>query len=450
MTDAILYWNQIALDVEKEDFNSIDAATNPMPYQGGPTRTSRALAMVHIAMYDAYTSVSGAATYLTYSAGEKPALHTVPAAQAAVGTAASLMLLTLFTRQKTKILEQNTKFMATLAAHDPDVADGFAWGTVVAEKMLSNRKGDGSDPMENFTDNFYVPSDQPGRHRPDPQTSAQIFLGPLWGKVKPFGIKNLNLQVPGLPPPPLNSAPYATDFKDVVEKGSRQGGTRTPDETTIGIFWAYDGVRNIGVPPRLYNQAVREISLKKCATEAENAKLFAMVNIAMADAGIQAWDEKYRHNVWRPVLGIREADAGWGPTGAGDRNAATKGDPYWVPLGAPATNQPAKGAGTPPFPAYPSGHATFGTAALRVAALALGLPDTFEFELVSDELDGISVGAAGVRARNKRKLSIKQAIAENARSRVFLGVHWQFDCTEGEKNGELIAQKIATAFPAMA
>jgi PAP2 superfamily len=195
---------------------------------------------------------------------------------------------------------------------------------------------------------------------------------------------------------------------------------------------------------------VRAITLKKGANEAENAKLFAMINVAMADAGIQAWDEKYRYNVWRPVVGVREADAGWGPTGLGDGNAATAGDPYWIPLGAPPTNQPSKTPASPNFPAYPSGHATFGTAAIRTAAISLGLPNTFDFLFVSDELDGNAIGATGVRARHVRKLTIASAIEENVLSRVYLGVHWEFDGREGEKNGQLIATKIAGAFPALA
>lgn len=243
---------------------------------------------------------------------------------------------------------------------------------------------------------------------------------------------------------------YADDYQQVLQKGRDLGSTRTTEETTIGLFWAYDGAFNIGVPPRLYNQVVRAIAMKQGTDEAQNARLFAMVNVAMADAGIQAWYEKYKYNIWRPVVGIREADEGWGPTGDGDGNAGTVGDPYWRPLGSPPTNQPDRTPFTPNFPAYPSGHATFGTAAIRVAAHELCLSDDYEFNLVSDELDGMAVGATGVRPRHNRKLTIASAIEENILSRIFLGVHWQFDGREGAKNGCEIATLIANNFPSMA
>lgn len=446
MIDSILHWNQIALDAAKADFTTSDASINPTPQQGGPTRTSRALAIIHIAMYDAYVGVRGGPKYLTYSATETPGTTDLEAAQAAVAAAACLTLISLFGRQRDTFVKAHEKFISMLPDRDPKIAKGLAWGSLVAVKMLANRDNDGS----NVPDNFYAPSAEPGRHRADPMDPAQGFLGPLWGKVKPFGIEDLTIKVPGEAPPKMNEQKYTDDFKEVLAKGSSQGSTRTPDETTIGLFWAYDGPRNIGVPPRLYNQVIRAISIKKNASEAENAKLFAMVNIAMADAGIQAWYEKYTYNIWRPVLGIREATAGWGPTGMGDGNSATIGDPYWVPLGAPPTNQPLKTAATPHFPAYPSGHATFGTAALRIAALVLGLPDSFQFTFVSDELDGTAVGASGVRMRHERKLTISSAIEENVLSRVYLGVHWKFDGLEGQKNGERIAQLINNKFPALA
>jgi hypothetical protein len=449
MIDSILHWNAIAIETARRDFETADPKVSPSPEQGGPTRTSRALAIVHAAMFDAYTRVrngAAAATYLGYAPGEVAGTTDLQAAQAAVSAAASLTLGALFSRQEARLKQEHLDFVADLNDSDPKIGQGIAFGTLVASKMLALRANDGSDA----SDAFYAPSPEPGRHRVDPLNPNQAFLGPLWGQVAPFGINNLNTAVPSTPPPSLNSPQYAADYNEVLHKGRDSGGTRTPDETTIGLFWAYDGARNIGVPPRLYNQVVRAIAAKKGTSETQNAKLFAMVNIAMADAGIQAWYEKYLFNYWRPVIGIREAGAGFGPTGQGDQNPATAGDPYWSPLGAPRTNQPDAIAFTPHFPAYPSGHATFGTAAIRVAALFLGLPDNFAFDLVSEELDGKSVGATGVRVHHRRRLTIASAINENVLSRVYLGVHWQFDGREGEKNGNLIAQKIVAAFPAMA
>ncbi len=446
MTDSILFWNQVSLDASKTDF-SFDPAAQPMPEQGGPTRNSRALAIIHLAMYDAYAGVCSGTTYLQYDCTEKPRTSDVKVAQVAVATAATRTLIALFGRQTELFLKTHQTFVAQLNVSPADIEVGQLWGDRVASRMLANRAQDGS----NAPNNGYVPSPAPGRHRPDPLNSSQGFLGPLWGQVQPFGIDALLEKVPGTPPPALGSKVYADDYCQVLDKGRNVGSTRTPAETTVGLFWAYDGARNIGVPPRLYNQVVRAISQQSGATEAQNAKLFAMVNVAMADAGIQCWNEKYTYNLWRPVLGIQEADAGWGPTGLGDGNPQTEGDPYWLPLGSPRTNQPNSPASTPSFPAYPSGHATFGTTALYLTQLFLGLPDNFEFEFVSDELDGVSVGEGGVvRPRYEAKLTIPQAIEDNILSRVYLGVHWQFDGREGERNGRAIAQLICSAFPRMA
>lgn len=456
MIDSILYWNQVALDAAKMDLASPDPATGPQPQHPGPTYAARALAIVHLAMHDAYIGVTKGPgpgkTYLPYGTAT-PGTSDVAAAQAAVSAAACLTLTELFSKQKEQFQKKHREFLLLLPAHDPKIAQGLAWGTLVATKMLADRKNDGADDSgspQNNANFLYAPSTEPFRHRPDPLNPTQPFLGPNWGAVKPFGFNDLRTAITPLPDP-VGLAAYIPDYNEVLDKGRDVGSTRTPDETTIGLFWAYDGARNIGVPPRLYNQVIRAIVEKKGGvTEEQNAKLFALVNVAMADAGIQAWYEKYKHNFWRPVVGIREADATWGPTGLGDGKPGTKGDPYWQPLGAPRTNSSGPPSFTPPFPAYPSGHATFGTAALRVAQKFLGLADGFAFEFVSDELNGESVGATGVRPRHKRPLTIVKAIDENVRSRVYLGVHWLLDGKAGEKIGDEIATKIFAAFPAKA
>lgn len=448
MTDSILFWNQVALEACKTDFSWPEPRPpEVVPQQPGPTYTSRALAIVHLGMYDAFFGVRGGAdTYLDYSAEPPPGTTALAAARAAVAATACLTLISLYSRQKDTFLRRHTEFIAMLPGADPAVAKGLAWGHVVAGRMLADRVGDGADA----SNDQYAPSAEPGRHRPDPYTPTQGFLGPRWGEVRSFGFNDIRGSLTALPDP-LSLPEYAADFTEVAVKGRKTGGTRTQDETNVGLFWAYDGARNIGVPPRLFNQVIRSIvESKGGVTEAQNARLFALANMAMADAGIQAWYEKYRHNLWRPVVGIREADAGWGPTGQGDGQAATAGDPYWEPLGAPRTNSSGQASFTPNFPAYPSGHATFGTAALRVTKAELNVPDTFAFSCVSDELNGENSGASGVRPKQNRSLTLAGAIEENVLSRVFLGVHWQFDGRMGEQVGKEIAAKLVAAFPARA
>jgi vanadium chloroperoxidase len=224
--------------------------------------------------------------------------------------------------------------------------------------------------------------------------------------------------------------------------GAAHNSTRAPLQTLIGTFWGYDGAKGIGTPPRLYNQAVRALAAVLGTTPAQNAKLFALINMGMADAGIFAWQIKYQYNVWRPVIGIREEP----PVESGVTQTTLDGDPSWAPLGAPQTNRRAQ-LQTPNFPAYPSGHATFGTAAFRLADRFLSgefpgknIAET-PFTLVSDEYNGASKGEDGAaRPLLPRQMTLKKAIIENKASRIYLGVHWSMDADEGERVGEEVAR----------
>jgi vanadium chloroperoxidase len=186
------------------------------------------------------------------------------------------------------------------------------------------------------------------------------------------------------------------------------------------------------------------------------ARLFALVNVAMADAGIIAWREKYIHNFWRPVLGIREHDTSMGPAATvGSAGIDPDCDSGWLPLGAPKTNGLGLKNFTPPFPAYPSGHATFGAAALHITRLFYKVlpgdcgPDTVlqdqagnDLTIVSDEFNGVNMDNHGtVRPRHLRSFpgGLWDMIIENGLSRVDLGVHWIFDAFGFTKdvNGKL-------------
>jgi vanadium chloroperoxidase len=167
----------------------------------------------------------------------------------------------------------------------------------------------------------------------------------------------------------------------------------------------------------------------------ENARLFALVNVAMADAGILAWYHKLCYYLWRPVIGIREADGSLGPVARSNTNIGDIADPFWTPFGSPRTNEigPSVKSYTPPFPSYPSGHATFGAAAFQIVRrfynYETDAPDQIAFEFVSDELNGNSrEPTGGRRTRHFRRFnSLADAIYENSVSRVYLGVHWKFD-----------------------
>jgi hypothetical protein len=153
------------------------------------------------------------------------------------------------------------------------------------------------------------------------------------------------------------------------------------------------------------------------------------------------WEVKYAYDFWRPVTAIREASPGTGPTGVGDGNPNTRGDPAWTPLGAPASNLVGPDF-TPPFPAYTSGHAGFCGATFHMLRRLYG--DRLPFTFVSDEFNGITRDNDGrVRPRLPRSYAnLTQAEEEAGQSRIYLGVHWQFDKTVGQTLSHQVADYV--------
>ena len=455
MMDHILYWNGIALEANRRDFSNVPGTDKPSPEQGGPTLSSRALAIVHLAMYDAHAGVVNKPATLPRYLAAPPSPASGASAAAAVAAAAHACLAALYPRQKPHFdaaLEE-----AGLA--EPGLDEGKSFGLLVATAHLHDRGGDPSAHAAG-----YFPSDAPGRHRADPANPTQGFHAPFYGAgSKCFAVTARHGL---LAPPALGTAEYEEAFAQVRGRGIAPElmgvlpdklKKRTVDQTLVGLYWAYDGPRELGTPPRLYNQVVREVAMTALSpatglvnTVDENARLFALVNAAMGDAGILAWDQKYIHDFWRPVLGIREHDASMGPAASTPKdNIDNDCDQNWLPLGAPASNSYVAAADgkpqlsdrnfTPPFPAYPSGHATFGAAAFQTVRLFyLGTteakkykPDNvFKGPFVSEELNGVTRDNTGtIRPRHVRAFrdGVWQMIEENGFSRVWLGVHWSFD-----------------------
>lgn len=425
--NSLREWHEIALEATGIDHTPVSTGdSRTFGEQLGPGRSSRAMAIVHIAMFDALNAIGRRYQgYTNIDAATSRASGDAAVMQAAHDTCAAL-----FPSQRADLdeaLAQDLAELRDLSAR----ARGVEVGQRAAAAILALRANDGSDHREPRIGVEFLPGSGAGLWRPDPVSQVPIALGARWAEVKPFALRSAaQFRVP--PPPALDSADYAAAFDEVKQLGG--DGITTPTvrsetQSQIGIFWAYDGMPSLCAPPRLYNQIALQIAEAQATKPLELARLLALVNIAMAEAGLAIWESKYFYQFWRPVTGIREAST-----------SRVTADPNFMPLGAPASNLTGPNF-TPPFPAYPSGHAGFGGALFQVLREFYGT-DRIPFRFVSDEFNGHTKDNAGnVRpqvTRNFRRLS--EAEEENGQSRVYLGIHWSFDKTEGIAQGRRVAR----------
>jgi hypothetical protein len=434
-------WNQISVDASGLDHMPV-ALGDPRIFgeQLGPARASRAVAIVHIAMFDSVNGVIGGYKSFTNITPAKNA-----SASAAIAQAACETLTAMFPSQKTTFDQALADDLAQISDGSAKT-DGIDLGHRAAVAILALKANDGSAQLEPRLGLQFFPSNDPGKWRQDPISQAPIALGALWGQVTPFVMQSA-AQFRAPPPPALNSPEYAAAFNEVKLLGGDGINTptiRTVDQTETGIFWAYDGTPSLCAPPRLYNQIVMQIAQQKGTANnpLELARLLALMNVSMADAGIAVWESKFFYQFWRPVTGIRESDPGTGPSGSGDGNSATTGDANFHPLGAPASNLTGPNF-TPPFPSYPSGHGGFGGAIFQTLRNFYHTDDV-HFTFTSDEFNGTTVDNAGhIRALKPRHFnSFSQAEEENGQSRIYLGIHWSFDKTQAIVQGRKVADYV--------
>jgi hypothetical protein len=443
---TLRYWNQIAINASGLDHTPVAAGeARIFGEQFGPGRSSRAMAIVHIAIFDAVNAIAHGYTSYTNVAPVTPGV----AMNAAIAQAAHDTLTALYPSQKPSFDAILDDDLHSMLPHGQPHADGIALGARAAAAILALRANDGSEHAEGRMGDTYVPGLDPGEWRQDPIGLSPLALGYHWGAVQPFVLQSGDqFRVP--PPPAMSSVEYATAYAEVKTIGGDGIVTpteRSTEQTAIGIYWAYDGTPSLCAPPRLYNQIATTIATQMRTNVVDLARLLALVNVAMADAGTAIWESKYWYEFWRPVTGIRESDPGTGPSGVGDGNSATVGDPLFTPLGAPASNLHGPNF-TPPFPSYPSGHAGFGGALFQTLR-NFYRTDAIPFTFVSDEFNGTTQDHDGnVRPLMARSFSsLAQAEEENGQSRIYLGIHWAFDKTQGIAQGRKVADYVfANAF----
>lgn len=369
--DEATHWNNVLLSAIK---------TTAM----NPPRASRAMAMVHLAMYDAVNAIEKTHKPYLYNAIVDPSCSK----EAAAAQAAYQTLSNLFpTLQATFDAELNNRL--GMIAPGQAKNDGIAVGLASGNAMVATRTGDGST----LTAAPYTGGTNPGQWRPTFPGFAPGLL-PRWREVTPFGMVNAQqFQMPG--PPSLTSQAYTDAYNEVKLLGAKVGSTRNQDQSDIAQFWADGG--GTSTPPGHWLRIAADVGTAQGNTLAENARMFALMSMAGADAAIACWDMKYVYDFWRPITGIREGD--------NDTNNDTVGDAAWESF-----------IPTPPFPSFTSGHSTFSGSMAEILKEFFGT-DNISFTTTAE---GFALGPRSFT-------SFSQASDEAALSRLYGGIHWSFD-----------------------
>jgi hypothetical protein len=381
--DVVTDWNRAALD-------AIRSGRTP------PPAASRALAMLHAAIYDAVNGITR--THEAYRVAS--AVPRSAALESAAAAAAHTVLVAVFPDHADVF---DARYVTSLAAipNGPHKNAGVSWGERVGTEIVRWRSND------NSTVAISPPNgDGAGSWQPTPPAYLPYQL-PQWAFVEPFAIPASSYVRPA-GPPAITSTRYAADYNEVKAFGAAVGSSRTPVQHEIALFWA--DAAGTETPPGHWNSIAQIVARQSGNTLEQNARLFALLNIAMADAAIAAWDAKYLFDNWRPVTAIRNGDA--------DGNAGTAGDPTWSSFIV-----------TPPFPDYLSGHSMFSAAAATVLALFYG-SDAVTFATGSDFLPGASHSFS----------SFSAAASEAALSRVLAGIHFRFAIEDGLTAGVEIGE----------
>lgn len=406
-TDVVLDWNATLLNAIQAVGSDPNLAVN---ISAAPPVAARNQAIVHAAIFDAVNAIdrsySSYLPTLNLSPFQTAGASLVAAAAAAAHQALSVLYPT-----------QQAEFDAQLARSLAEVPDGIAEnrgidiGRFVANAILNSRSNDGVaqaiQTTLNYQTNPYLPGTTPGDFQPI--MADGFVLLPTWGQVSRFG-GNSNVVIDG--PPVYGSAAYANELNQVQALGGRNSIVRTADQSEIATFWAYDRADTFR-PPGQWNEIAQTVALQAGNTLVQNARLFAHLNIAQADAGILAWAAKFEHDQLRPVTAIHLANS--------DGNPQTIADPTWQSY-----------LPTPPFPDYVSGHSTFGAAAAAVLAAYYG--DNYQFQMTSQEMPGVY----------RSYSSFIRAAEDNGISRIYGGVHVQSANRDGLVTGYSVGNLVVS------
>jgi hypothetical protein len=388
--DPVVQWNRNLLAIVR--------TPGAQPATIHPTRS---FAMMHAAIYDAVNAIDRTHKPYAVKFSDPPRRASQPAAADA---AAHDVLVALYPRL-TSTLDAEFQQSLTLVPDGVDKTDGIRTGQAVAAAILALRNNDGANqpPVP------FVFGTAPGDYQSTPPNFPKQPQFTHWPNVTPFALKRANQFRPGAPPA-LTSDRYADELNEVQSLGIAGSIAATPDEALTGRFWN-------GAIQNYWNEIAQTASLDRHLTTAQNARLFALLNLSFADSVIAFYDAKYTYNRWRPVTAIRAAGA--------DDNPETTPDPNWLP----------EVGNTTPDPAYPGAHAVISAAAAEVLVAVLQR-DRLDFNVTSEVLPGVARSFASVSA----------AAEEATLSRIFAGVHFRNDLTSGHRLGRDVADFVLDHF----
>ena len=388
--NPVLQWNRTLLAIVR--------TPGAQPATVHPTRS---FAIMHAAIYDAVNAIDRThQPYLVRLSGVPKGASQDAAAVAA----AHQVLVALYPGFKITLDAELLQSLAQIPDGN-DKVEGIRIGQAVADRILAVRSNDGSNaqPVP------YVFGTAPGDYQPTPPNFPPQPQFTHWARVTPFALERASQFRPG-PPPALTSDAYSDAFNQIKSVGIANSTTATSDQALTGRFWN-------GAIQNYWNQIAQTVSVAHSLTTAQNARLFALLNLSFADDVIAFYDAKYTYNFWRPVTAIRVGDA--------DNNPETEADPNWLP----------EVGKTAPDPSYPGAHAVISAAGAEVL-ISVFERDRVEFNVTSEVLPGV-----------ERSFTSFSAAAEEATlSRIFAGQHFRFDLTTGQRLGREVADFVLDNF----
>lgn len=384
LSDPVTAWNNALLESIRTE-------------NSHPCVSSRALAIVHGAMFDASANIAGAKAFYSHETAPVDANLAV-----ALNSAAYTTSTNLYPSRTGIFRDLYRKILAETPPSDAR-ARSIRFGSAVADAWIAWRATDGSSGTR-----IYVPKAEPGAWRRTPPFNRPPEMQ-NWAKVKTFVLENgSQFRPPG--PPELESKEYAEELQLVARIGGAESLERSAEETEIAKFWS-DFSYTV-TPPGHWNQIAQEVARVKKFSLTERVRMFAMLNMTLSDVAIACWDSKYAFNYWRPVTAIREADK--------DQNDETAPVKDWMPL-----------LNTPAFPEYVSGHSAFSAAGAVVLSKFNG-GDAIDFSVPSDSLPG----------KWRSYQSLWKCAEEVSRSRLYGGIHFPSALEDGLAMGRQIAEHV--------